>query len=174
LSKKRDETRKRQIELFAKELEKVRRRIDKGQLYGKDCIGVRVGKVINKYKVSKHFKLDIGDDSFHFEIDQEKVDKEAALDGIYVVRTSLPKERMDTAETVRSYKLLSRVERAWQCFKTINLMVRPIRHRLEKRVRAHICLCMLAYYVIWHMIEAWRPLSANMSETLTPPEFNVD
>jgi len=158
LTKKRAETRKRQIELIAKKLEKVRRRIDRGQLYGKDRIGVRVGKVVDKYKVSKHFKFDIRDDSFHFEINKEKVAAEAALDGIYVVRTSLPKERMDTDETVRSYKLLSQVERAWRCFKTIELKVRPIRHRLEDRVRAHIFLCMLAYYVQWHMIEAWRSL----------------
>lgn len=158
LTKKRTEIRKQQIELIAKELEKVRRRIDKGQLYGKDRIGVRIGKVIDKYKVSKHFNLDIRDDSFTFEIDKINVAQEAALDGIYVVRTSLSKERMDTDETVRSYKLLSQVERAWRCFKTIDLEVRPIRHRLEDRVRAHIFLCMLAFYVQWHMIEAWRPL----------------
>ena len=137
---------------------KLSRKIDKGQLHGQDKIGVRVGKVINKYKVGKHFELDIRDNDFRFEINQDKVKKEAALDGIYIIRTSLSKERMDANETVRSYKLLSQVERAFRSFKTVDLMVRPIRHRLEDRVRAHIFLCMLAYYVQWHMLEAWRPL----------------
>ena len=146
------------IESIAMQLAKLSQKVDKGQLYGQDKIGVRVGKVINKYKVGKHFDLDICDNDFSFEINRDKVKKEAALDGIYIVRTSLSKERMDTEETVRSYKLLSQAERAFRSFKTVDLMVRPIRHRLEDRVRAHIFLCMLAYYVQWHMMEAWRPL----------------
>jgi len=158
LTKKSAETRRRHIEAIAVALEKVRQRIDHGQLHGKAAIGVRVGKVINKYKVSKHFTLDIRDDGFDFEIDQQKVAEEAALDGIYVVRTSLPQERLDADDTVRSYKLLSQVERAFRSFKTVDLKVRPIHHHLEDRVRAHILLCMLAYYVEWHMLEAWRPL----------------
>jgi transposase len=117
-----------------------------------------VGKVINKYKVGKHFKLDIRDNGFDFEIDEPKVTAEAALDGIYVIRTSLSEQRISAEDTVRSYKLLTRVERAFRSFKTIDLKVRPIRHYLENRVRAHIFLCMLAYYVQWHMLEAWRPL----------------
>jgi transposase len=117
-----------------------------------------VGKVVDKYKMSKHFKLDIQDDRFDFAIDEEKVAAEAALDGIYVVRTSLATQRLSSADAVRSYKQLSQVERAFRSFKTIDLKVRPIRHRLEDRVRAHIFLCMLAYYVQWHMTEAWRPL----------------
>ncbi|EFK11256.1 conserved domain protein, partial [delta proteobacterium NaphS2] len=133
-------------------------KIDRGRLYGQDEIGLRVGKVINKYKIGKHFELDIRDNDFSFEINKDKVKKEAALDGIYIVRSSLPEERMDADETVRSYKLLSQAERAFRSFKTVDLMVRPIRHRLEDRVRAHIFLCMLAYYVQWHMMEAWRPL----------------
>ncbi len=141
-----------------KQLERLRGQIGTGSLHGKDHIGVRVGKVLNKYKVGKHFKLDIGDTHFEFEIDQEKVAAEAALDGIYVIRTSLPSERMSADDTVRSYKLLTQVERAFLSFKTILLKVRPIRHYLENRVRAHIFLCMLAYYVQWHMMEAWRPL----------------
>lgn len=95
---------------------------------------------------------------FDFEVDQQNVAEEAALDGIYVVRTSLPKERLNTDDTVRSYKRLSQVERAWLAFKTIDLNTRPICHHLEDRVRAHIFLSMLAYYVECHMIEAWRPL----------------
>jgi transposase len=146
------------IESISKQLGKLNRKLSRGRLYGQDKIGVRVGKVVNKYKVGKHFDLDISDNDFSFEINREKVKKEAALDGIYIVRTSLPQKRMDADETVRSYKLLSQVERAFRSFKTVDLMVRPIRHRLEDRVRAHIFLCMLAYYVQWHMMEAWRPL----------------
>ncbi len=148
----------RHIESIAAKLDKVRQRIRHGQLHGKDAIGVRVGKVVNKYKVSKHFVLHIADDSFRFEIDQEAVDAEAALDGLYVVRSSVSTETMDADQMVRSYKLLSNVEHAFRCLKSVDLMVRPIHHRLEDRVRAHIFLCMLAYYVQWHITEAWRPL----------------
>ena len=158
LIKKRLERSRRHIESIDKQLVNLSQKVDKGQLHGQDKIGVRVGKVINKYKVGKHFELDIRDNDFSFDINQDHVKKEAALDGIYIVRTSLPKERMDADETVRSYKLLSQAERAFRSFKTVDLMVRPIRHRLEKRVRVHIFLCMLAYYVQWHMMEAWRPL----------------
>ena len=158
LIEKRLKRSRRHIESIVRQLAKLRQKVDKGQLHGQDKIGVRVGKVINKYKVGKHFELDIHDNDFSFEINRDKVKKEAALDGIYIVRTSLSKERMDADETVRSYKLLSRVEKAFRSFKAVDLMVRPIRHRLEDRVRAHIFLCMLAYYVQWHMMEAWRPL----------------
>jgi transposase len=139
-------------------LDRVRRRIRRGSLHGKAAIGVRVGRVVNKYKVAKHFFLDIRDDGFDFRIDEDKVAAEAVLDGVYVIRTSLLKERMDSEETVRTYKLLSQVERAFRSFKTLDLKVRPIHHNTEPRVRAHIFLCMLAYYVQWHMMEAWRPL----------------
>jgi transposase len=152
------ERRRHHIEAISKQLEKIRQRIDRGQLHGKDAIGVRVGKVINKYKVSKHFQLDIRDDGLDFELNKEKIAEESALDGVYIIRTSLPKDRLDADSTVRSYKLLSQVERAFRSFKTIDLKVRPIRHRVEDRVRAHIFLCTLAYYVQWYMTEAWRPL----------------
>jgi len=158
LIEKRLKRSRRHIESIGRQLAKLSHRIDKGRLHGQDEIGVRVGKVINKYKVGKHFDLNIRDNDFSFEINRDKVKKEAVLDGIYIVRTSLSKERMDADETVRSYKLLSQAERAFRSFKTVDLMVRPIRHRLEDRVRAHIFLCMLAYYVQWHMMEAWRPL----------------
>ena len=97
---------------------------------------MRVGKVLNKYKVGKHFTLDIRDNSFSFEIDDTKVTAEAALDGFYVIRTSLAEQRMKTDDLVRSYKLLTQVERAFRSFKNIDLKVRPIRHRRENRVRA--------------------------------------
>ncbi len=151
---------KRQALLAAtvKELDKVRGMIARGTLKGRDAIGVRVGKVINKYKVAKHLRLEIHDDRVAFQIDEPRVAAEAALDGIYVIRTSVSSERLDAADTVRHYKRLSDVERAFRSLKTIDLKVRPIRHRLEARVRAHIFLCVLAYYVEWHMREAWRPL----------------
>lgn len=158
LIEKRLKRSRRHIESITRQLAKLSQKVDKGRLHGQDKIGVRVGKIINKYKVGKHFELDIRDNDFSFEINRDKVKEEAALDGIYIVRTSLSKERMDADETVRSYKLLSQAERAFRSFKTVDLMVRPIRHRLEDRVRAHIFLCMLAYYVQWYMMEAWRPL----------------
>ena len=158
LAAKRTKRQRRHIEAIAKKLDKLRKRTEQGRLHGKDNIGVRVGKVVNKYKVAKHFVLHIEDDDFNFEVNQKKVDDEAALDGIYVVRTSVEKKTMGTDQAVRSYKQLANVERAFRCLKSVDLMVRPIWHHLEDRVRAHIFLVVLAYYVQWHMIEAWRPL----------------
>jgi transposase len=158
LGKLRDHKRQSLLQATSKELEKVQRMVQRGKLKSKDQIGVRVGKIINKYKVAKHFSLDIQDGRFEFCILQEKVAAEAALDGIYVIRTGLPKDEMHADEAVRSYKMLSNVERAFRTIKTIDLKVRPIHHRLADRVRSHILLCMLAYYVEWHMREAWRPV----------------
>lgn len=146
------------IKTIEKKFGKVHQRIKRGRLHGKEVIGVSVGRVINKYKMSKHFNLHILDDDFTFEVNTDSVKEEAALDGVYIVRTSLPETSMTADDTVRSYKLLCQVEQAFRSFKKIALMVRPIHHRLEKRVRCHIFLCMLAYYVLWHMQEAWRPL----------------
>ena len=141
-----------------KELQKIHLRVEAGALAGQDKIGVRVGKIVNKYKVAKLFALTIEDGRFEFKRLTEKIAAEAALDGIYIIRTSVPKKQMDCAEAVRSYKALAEVERAFRSMKTIDLHIRPIHHRLETRVRAHIFLCMLAYYLEWHMREAWREL----------------
>ena len=146
------------LESVCQAIERIRSLVVRGKYGGNDKIGVRVGKVVNKYKVAKHFVLNIEEDGFDFHIDNKKVAAEASLDGIYVVRTSLPTERLSAEDAVRSYKSLSLVERAFRSIKTVDLKVRPIRHHLEKRVRAHILLCMLAFYVEWHMREAWRPL----------------
>jgi hypothetical protein len=146
------------LDATSRELEHVRGMIARGKLKGKAAIGVRIGKVIDKYKMSKHVVLDIRDRGFDFRLDDEKVSAEAALDGLYVIRTSVPAPRLPTDDVVRSYKMLSQVERAFRSLKTIDLEVRPIRHWVEDRVKAHIFLCMLAHYVVWHMIEAWRPL----------------
>jgi len=127
-------------------------------LRGRAEIGSRVGRVINQYKVAKHFRVTITDATFTFAIRTDRVATEAALDGIYVIRTNVAAAKLSAAAAVRHYKALSQVERAFRSLKTIDLHVRPIHHRLADRVRSHIFLCMLAYYVEWHMREAWRPL----------------
>jgi hypothetical protein len=139
-------------------LDKIKARVDAGRLVGSDTIGVRVGKVINRYKVAKHFELNIAQNTFSFARKLSAIAAEAALDGIYIIRTSLPAAQMDAPSCVRNYKSLAQVERAFRSLKTVDLKVRPIHHRKADRVRAHIFLCMLAYYVEWHMREAWREL----------------
>ena len=121
-------------------------------------IGVKVGKVLGRYKMAKHFQYAIGEGTFTWARREESIQQEAKLDGIYVIRTSEPAERLSAQDTVRSYKSLSQVERAFRSLKGIDLLVRPIRHRSEDRVSAHIFLCLLAYYVEWHMRRAWAPL----------------
>jgi hypothetical protein len=153
-------THKRQELLAATEasLDKIKARVDAGKLVGCDEIGLRVGKVINQYKMAKHFELAIGENAFSFARKTDAIAAEAALDGLYIIRTSVPAAQMDASECVRNYKSLANVERAFRSLKTIDLKVRPIHHRTADRVRAHILLCMLAYYVEWHMREAWREL----------------
>jgi hypothetical protein len=126
-------------------------------LRGKDKIGLAVGKVINKKKVAKHFITDITDDGLTWRRDEQKIAAEAALDGIYVIRTSLPAETLPAAGAVDSYKALENVERVFRGLNT-DLLIRPIRHRLEERVRAHVLIRMLAYYVIWHMQQQLAPM----------------
>jgi|TARA_Y100000296_G_C5163708_1_gene253329 transposase len=146
------------LQATEKNLDKVRTMVQAGRLRDQDKIGLRVGKVVNQYKVAKHFTLDVQTQSFSFERNTKGIAAEAALDGIYVIRTSVSEQRLDAADCVRHYKSLSRVERAFRTLKSIDLRIRPIHHRLPDRVRAHIFLCMLAYYVQWHMIEVWREL----------------
>ena len=131
---------------------------EKWRLKGQDKIGVRVGKVVGKYKMAKHFELKIGEESFGYRRKPESIAAEAALDGLYVVRTSLAETQLDAEATVRAYKRLSAVERAFRSLKTVDLKVRPVFHRTAERVRAHVLLCMLAYYVEWHMRERLKPL----------------
>jgi len=127
-------------------------------LRGTTNIALAVGKVINKHKMAKHFDLDITDAAFSFARKTAEIAAEAATDGVYVIRTSLPKEAFDDAATVRSYKSLAFVERAFRCIKTVDLHVRPVYHRLADRVRAHVFLCMLAYYLEWHMRQRLAPM----------------
>jgi transposase len=128
------------------------------RLKGKDKIALQVGKVINKFKVAKHFEISITDESFTYQRKEASIAKEAALDGIYVIRTSLPREVLDANGTVGAYKSLTLVERAFRSLKSIDLKIRPIFHRLAERVKAHVFLCMLAYYVEWHMRKALAPI----------------
>jgi len=141
-----------------KHLLQIKARVDAGRLKGADAIGLRVGKVVNQYKVAKHFALTIDDAHFTFARKHDGIAAEAALDGLYIIRTSVAAERMAAPDCVRNYKALANVERAFRSLKTVDLKVRPIHHRSADRVRAHILLCMLAYYVEWHMREAWRAL----------------
>jgi transposase len=146
------------LEATQKELQKIQTSVASGRLTGRAKIGVRVGRVVNKYKVAKHFALQIEESDFTFSLREEQIAAEAALDGVYVIRTSVAEARMSAPDTVRNYKALCEVERAFRSMKSIDLKIRPIHHWLENRVRAHIFLCMLAYYVEWHMREAWREL----------------
>ena len=158
LAKLRAHKREELLAATERSLDKIKARVDAGKLSGQDAIGVRVGKIINQYKVAKHFDLTITDTALSWARKSDSIASEAALDGLYIIRTSVPATQMDAPECVRSYKSLASVERAFRSIKTIDLKVRPIHHRLADRVRAHIFLCMLAYYVEWHLREAWREL----------------
>jgi hypothetical protein len=127
-------------------------------LRGKAEIGLAVGAVLDRHKMAKHFELAIGDAAFSFARKTAAIAAEAATDGLYVVRTSLPEATLGDAAAVRSYKSLARVERAFRCIKTVDLQVRPVHHWLAERVRAHVFLCMLAYYVEWHMRQRLAPM----------------
>ena len=127
-------------------------------LRGAAAIGLKVGAVLDKHKMAKHFTLDIADSRFGFARKTEEIAAEAALDGIYVVRTSLPATVLDDDATVRNYKSLSLVERAFRCLKSVDLQIRPVYHWLADRVRAHVFLCMLAYYLEWHMRRRLAPM----------------
>lgn len=158
LARLRAHTRESLLQATERSLAKIKVRVDSAKLAGQDEIGVAVGKVVNQYKVAKHFELAIADDAFTFTRKADSIAAEAALDGLYVIRTSLKAERMDAPACVRTYKSLAQVERAFRSIKTMDLKVRPIHHHLEGRVRSHIFLCMLAYYVEWHMRQAWASL----------------
>jgi len=160
LAHDRAKTREALLQRTERELDKVKLATTrpKWRLKGKENIGLRVGKVIGKFKMAKHFVITIEEESFAYERDLASIAQEAALDGIYVIRTSVPKEVLSTNETVGAYKSLSQVERAFRSLKSIDLKIRPIHHRLADRVKAHVFLCMLAYYVEWHMRKVLAPI----------------
>ena len=160
LAERRASKRQQLLEATQQELDKIVQATERPQraLQGKDKIALRVGKVLQRFKVGKHFQLEITEESFNYCRKQEAIEREAALDGIYVIRSSLTQLQMTASDLVRSYKGLSVVEQAFRSFKTVDLKVRPIYHRLEDRVRAHLFLCMLAYYVQWHMRQKLAPV----------------
>lgn len=156
-----DERSRKRTELLAgteRDLLRIKTQVDAGKLRGEKAIALRVGRVIERFKMAKHFVLHIEATSFRFERNQAQIDEEAALDGFYVLRTNVANMQLDTAAVVTSYKSLSQVERAFRSIKTVDLHVRPIHHRTEARVRAHVLLCMLAFHLQWHMQRAWAPM----------------
>lgn len=155
-----ERTRKRQelLEATERDLQQVADRVQKGTLTGASEIGLAVGPAVKRYRMRKHFDLQITDQDFTFKRKAEQINNEAALDGIYILRTGLAENECSTSEVVRSYKNLEQAERAFKTFKGPELQIRPIHHRLEDRVRAHVFLCMLAYYLTWHLKQAWAPL----------------
>jgi transposase len=160
LAEERKRKREELLKATERELTKIAAAVSrpKSKLRGEGKIALRVGKVLGRYKVGKHFRLSIGNSSFHYERNQAAIDAEAMLDGLYVIRTRLPQQALAAEQTVLAYKRLAAVERAFRSLKTVDLKVRPIHHRLAERVRAHVFLCMLAYYVEWHMRRRLAPL----------------
>jgi hypothetical protein len=140
-------------------LAKIAAGVQAGRLKDSNKIGIKVGRVINKYKVAKHFRLDIGEAHLRYDRDQATIEAEAALDGIYVIRTSVGAEQMDAPGVVGAYKQLAAVERDFRSIKVDDLDLRPVHHRLADRVRAHVLICMLAAYLVWHLRRAWAPLT---------------
>jgi Transposase DDE domain len=155
------------IEATEPELDRIAAAVQAGRLVDPAAIGIRVGKVIGKYKVGKHFTLDIGPGHFGYTRDTAGIAAEAALDGVYVIRTNTAADILDTGQVVTAYKALSNVERDFRSLKTVDLDLRPVRHYTETRVRAHVLLCLLAEYLIWHLRRAWAPLTYTDEE---PPE----
>ncbi len=160
LADERGRKRRELLEATEKDLAKVAAAASRPRrpLRGKAKIGVRVGKVLNAHKVGKHFEIEIEDASFVHRRNEAKIAAEAALDGLYVIRTSVKNDALSAVDTVRAYKDLAKVERAFRCMKTVDLRVRPIFHRLDGRIKAHVFLCMLAYYVEWHMRRRLAPI----------------
>jgi hypothetical protein len=157
-----DQRARKRAELLAateKLLKPIKDRVQAGRLSGAADIGKALGKVVGKYKVAKHFHTTITDDSFTYHRNQETIDAQAALDGIYVIRTSVEADALSPAQVVEAYKDLAHIERDFRSIKTDDLQVRPIRHRLEDRVKAHLLICMLARYLVWHLQKAWAPLT---------------
>ena len=148
------------LDVTEKDLALIKAAVDRKRnpLRGQDKIGIAVGAVIGKHKMAKHFELSIEDASFTFRRKEDEIAAEARLDGLYVIRTSLPKEAIGAEDAVSAYKSLSQVERAFRSLKSVDLEIRPIHHWLSDRVRAHVFLCMLAYYVEWHMRQKLAPM----------------
>lgn len=167
LAEERARKREALLQATEKQLEPIRKATlrKRSPLRGQDEIGLRVGKIIGKHKMQKHFQLTITEKSFSFQRNNQKIKAEALLDGLYVVRTSVKSDTMPAVRVVETYKSLSRVERAFRCLKTVDLQLRPIYHHKDERIRAHVFLCMLAYYVEWHMRERLREVLFDDCDT---------
>ncbi len=152
--------RKRQelLEATEAELQAIKTRVDRGTLLGAAQIGLAVGPALGRFHVKKHFDITISDMEFSYERKQEQIDEEAALDGFYILRTNHLAETVPASDVVRAYKNLEQAERAFRSIKGPDLQIRPIHHHLENRVRSHVFICMLAYYLTWHLKAAWKPL----------------
>jgi transposase len=159
LKKKRKTARNSLIEATKTNLDKIKVRVDSGRLKESDKIGLAVGRVIDKQKMKKHFTIVVGENTFGYCLNQESISEEEASDGIYVIRTSVPPEILTAGECISQYKNLAQVERAFRTMKTINLRIRPIFHHLDDRIKSHIFLTMLSYYVEFHLREAWGEIS---------------
>ena len=160
LADERERKRNELLEATEQALEKIKKEVERRTKtpLTEGAIGKKVGARIGRFKMAKHFELEIADGHFHYQRIQANIDREAALDGIYVIRTSEPRRALSAADVVRRYKSLAQVERVFRTLKGIDLRIRPIHHRTNDRVRAHIFLCLLAYYVEWHLRQAWAPL----------------
>jgi transposase len=159
LMEKRSKTRDLLIKKTIDDLEKIKERIRSKRLKKKEDIGRALGRVENNQKVSKYFVCKVEDNSLEYSLNEERIESEKILDGIYVIRTSLPIEALNTEDCVKQYKNLAQVEKAFRTMKTVGLKVRPIFHRLDNRIRSHLFLIMLSYYLEWHMREAWKELT---------------
>ena len=167
-----ERARKREALLAATEadLEPIAERVAAGRLTDAAEIGLAVGEVIKRHRVKKHFALEIADGRFSYARKSEQIAQEAALDGIYVLRTSVASERLDAPDVVRAYKQLKEIERDFRILKGPELEIRPIHHRLEQRVRAHVFLCTLALYLEWHLRQAWRELTFHDEHRRDQPD----
>jgi transposase len=168
-----ERTRKRQELLAATDtaLDKIVAAVSAGRLKDSAVIGMRVGRVVNKHKMAKHYTLNIVEEGFTYQHKHDAIAAEAALDGIYVIRTSVTSDRLGPGDVVEAYKRLRLVEAQFRSLKTVDLHLRPVHHRLEQRVRAHVFICMLGAYLVWHLRRAWAPLCFTDEQ---PPDRRSD
>ena len=152
------------------DLAQIAHRVDQGTLLGADRIGLAVGPALKRYRMRKHFQITITDTTFTYTRDTTAIATEAALDGFYILRTSLTETDLPAGDIVRAYKNLEQAERAFGSLKGPELQIRPIHHRLDDRVRAHVLICMLAYYLTWHLKAAWKPLLFTDEHRPTSPD----
>jgi transposase len=158
------------LDATEQDLAAIAARVDRGTLLGADQIGLAVGPALKRFRMRKHFQIEITDTTFTYTRDTDTINAEAALDGFYILRTSLTENDVPATDVVRAYKNLEQAERAFGSIKGPDLQIRPIHHHLEDRVRAHVLICMLAYYLTWHLKAAWKPLLFTDEHRPTSPD----